>query len=357
LRPSDFIHWVVLRAEKVAEMNNRITVLSIDGGGIRGIIPAVVLDEIERRTGKRIYQLFDLIAGTSTGGILALLLTKPAAKGGAEYTATDVINSYAIWGPQIFRRSVLHRVLALGNLAKEKYPAEGIEGVLTEYFGDTELRDALTEILIPTFDIEKGMPIYFKRRSAREKEGARSCPMRVVARATCSAPTYFSPSKIARGRADYFALVDGGVFANNPAVCAYAEAKRMARPSTNSGDIDVVVVSLGTGQRRKPISFNSATGWGLIGWSNKLLDVVLDSVSEGAHGQMTFLLPTIIYRRDSELVHRKRYYRFQVPLEESDRKLDNASEQNMRRLQLRAQQYIEERGTEIEELCSTLLER
>ena len=97
-------------------------ILSIDGGGIRGIIPAIVLEELERTTGKPISTLFDLIAGTSTGGILALGLTRPGPDGAAKYSAGDLVGLYRREGQRIFSRSLLYRVTALGRLSKPKYP-------------------------------------------------------------------------------------------------------------------------------------------------------------------------------------------------------------------------------------------
>ncbi len=102
-------------------------ILSIDGGGVRGIIHAMILAELERRTGKRIHELFGLIAGTSTGGVLALGYARPGAEGGPEYTAADLVDLYGNEGHRIFHRSVWHRMRAVGNLAEEKYSSEGIE--------------------------------------------------------------------------------------------------------------------------------------------------------------------------------------------------------------------------------------
>src|SRR5215210_6651753 len=118
-------------------MADVVKVLSIDGGGIRGIIPATVLAEIERRTGSRIAQLFDLVAGTSTGGILALGLVKPAGDGGGggggggpDYPASKLVELYEQEGRRIFARSPWHHLGAFGNLLDEKYEARGLESVL-----------------------------------------------------------------------------------------------------------------------------------------------------------------------------------------------------------------------------------
>ena len=94
-----------------------VRILSIDGGGIRGIIPARILQEIEETTGKAVAELFDLIAGTSTGGILALGLTKRAENGRPEYAAADLVELCEAEGPRIFNRSTWHSLKGLNNLA------------------------------------------------------------------------------------------------------------------------------------------------------------------------------------------------------------------------------------------------
>jgi patatin-like phospholipase/acyl hydrolase len=170
-------------------------VLSIDGGGIRGIIPAMVLTEIERRTGKATSELFDLVAGTSTGGILALGLTKPEQDGAPEYGAERLIELYETEGEKIFDRPVWHRLQHSGwGLAEEKYPSKGIEEVAKRYFKDVYLAEALTEVLVTAYEIERRGPWFFKRRHARDKnrEGDNFL-MRDVARATSAAPTFFEP--------------------------------------------------------------------------------------------------------------------------------------------------------------------
>src|SRR5215204_3709350 len=136
-------------------------VLSIDGGGIRGIIPAMVLAEIERLTGKRIAEMFDLVAGTSTGGILALGLTKPGQDGKPQYSAKKLIDLYETEGGKIFSIPVWHQIHSVGGVAEEKYPATGIEEVAKEYFGELRLAEALTEVLVTAYEIEKRGPWFF----------------------------------------------------------------------------------------------------------------------------------------------------------------------------------------------------
>lgn len=164
-------------------------VLSIDGGGIRGIIPAMILAKIEKETKKSIAENFDLIAGTSTGGILALGLSKKGDTGGPQYEAQDLVNIYEKRGSEIFDRSFWKGVSSVVGFADEKYSHEGIEKVLDEYFGTASLKDACTRTLISCYDISEREPLFLK--SWKENNG--SVKMKDAARATSAAPTYFEP--------------------------------------------------------------------------------------------------------------------------------------------------------------------
>src|SRR5215475_13137622 len=135
-----------------------ITVLSIDGGGIRGLIPAAFLDQLEQRTGRRVFELFDYVAGTSTGGILALGLGANRPAGAAPYSARELIGLYQTQGPRIFSRGFLHRLVSLGGFNGAKYPADGVEGVLRTYFGDRRLKDARTNLLVTAYALELHRP-------------------------------------------------------------------------------------------------------------------------------------------------------------------------------------------------------
>lgn len=312
-------------------------ILSIDGGGIRGVIPALVLTEIEKRTKTPISKLFDLIAGTSTGGIIALGLTKPNEQGEPEYEAEQIVDLYAEHGKRIFSRSIWHRVRAVGSLLEEKYPAEDVEEVLDEYFGETRLQDALTNVLVTAYEIERRSPWFFRSSRAASNPGEFDFPMKKVARATSAAPTYFEPLKLeVEGAVDYWALVDGGVFANNPTVCGLVEAKVEHKRD------DVLVVSLGTGELTRRIAYDEAKEWGLVGWARPILDVVFDGVSDTVDFQA------------QQLCGVGRYYRLQATLDIGNDDLDDASATNIHALRLLAQRVIEDRRDELEELCAVL---
>jgi uncharacterized protein len=322
-------------------MKDILKILSIDGGGIRGVIPATVLAEIEDRTGAQIADLFDLITGTSTGGILALGLVRPNGGGRPQFAAAELAELYEKEGKRIFERSLWHRTLALDNLLDEKYPADGLESVLEEYFGDARLKDAVQEVLVPSYELETREPWFFARHKAQADPQKNDFAMRYVARATSAAPTYFEPLELDTMKPPG-GFVDGGVYANNPAMCGYVEAKEL-HPDAE----EVLVVSLGTGQHTRPIHYEDAKGWGLALWAKPVLNVVFDGVSDTVDHQMKILC------RDSDEGD-PRYYRFQTELDRGSDDMDNATATNIAVLKDKARELIDQKADELEKLCSEL---
>jgi patatin-like phospholipase/acyl hydrolase len=310
-----------------------VKILSVDGGGIRGIIPATVLAEVERRTGRPIASLFDLIAGTSTGGIIALALAAPGPGGGPRLSAAEVVGLYLEEGPRIFSRSVLRTVLSVDGLLDERYSDAGLEAALRRYLGEATLSEAITPVLVTAYALEERRPFFFKSRRAEDRP-ARDYPMRVVARATSAAPTYFEPESVPSDRGAAVGLVDGGVCVVNPAMSAYAEARR------DGADISLVA-SLGTGQQTRPIPTARARRWGELAWARPLIDVVFDGMSDVVDYQLSQLLPA------------DRYYRLQVELAARD-ELDDASPSNLRALQDDARRLLAAEHARIDALCAAL---
>jgi patatin-like phospholipase/acyl hydrolase len=299
-----------------------IRLLSIDGGGIRGIIPAIVLAELERATGRPVAETFDLVAGTSTGGILALALTMRGDDGAPAYSAERLIALYRQEGPNIFDRSVWHRIRSAEGLLDEKYPPEGMERVFATYFGDARLADALTEVLITAYEIEERTTFFFRSSRARA-DPAENFALRDVAQATSAAPTYFEPVRLELdGRRPHGALIDGGVFASNPAMCAFAEARQGA------DDEDVLLVSLGTGELTRPLPYERAKDWGLLEWAKPLFDVVFDGVSDATHEQL------------GQILGSEDYFRFQTRLDRASDDLDDAGAENIRLLEQEAEELL-----------------
>lgn len=317
-------------------MAGPVRVLAIDGGGIRGVIPAAVLAEIERRTARAVPDLFDLVAGTSTGGIIALGLTAPGEHGGPRWRASDLLELYRREGGQIFSRSVWQRIRTADGVLDEKYPADGLEAALAKYFGDGRLRDALAPVLVTSYELERRKPFFFRSRRAAA-DPTFDFLTREAARATSAAPTYFEPPQLVNDAdGQRYALVDGGVFANNPAMCAYAEVLSEDRQA------DVLMVSLGTGQLNRPIHYAEAKDWGLLGWARPILDVVFDGVSDTTDYELEQLLGD-------------RHARLQIELVGASDDLDDASPENIAHLEAKAAELIAAQDAEIDRVCAALV--
>jgi patatin-like phospholipase/acyl hydrolase len=302
-----------------------VRVLSIDGGGIRGIIPALVLAELERRSGRRTFELFDLIAGTSTGGILACALCAPDP-----LPAERLVALYEDEGPRIFDRSVWQRVGSGEGLLDEKYDAGALDRALERFLSDKRLSEAVPDLIVPAYDTAVPGPHFFKSREARERPDG-DVPLSLVARATSSAPTYFEPLSVGER-----SLIDGGVFAVNPAMCAYAEVLRDSR------DAEVTLVSLGTGEQTRARSWEDVKDWGLARWARPILDVVFDGVSDTVDFQLHNVLGA------------ERYWRLQVELTLASDDLDDASEDNLARLRGHAEDLIRDRSAELDAALARL---
>jgi predicted acylesterase/phospholipase RssA len=316
-------------------------ILSIDGGGVRGIIPVTVLAAIEQRTKKPIAELFDLIAGTSTGGILALGLTRPDEFGVPKVSASELYELYKRDIPHIFRNPRTW----WGNLLSPKYRPSAIQEVLKEGFGDCRLSSALTDILIPCYDIEHRSPHIFKSRWAR-RQSQYDFLMRDVAFATSATPTLFPPARVRRpGAGGSLALVDGGIYANNPSMHAYAEIHEMFPAQ----DDKFLFLSLGTGEFTRQLTNDYLDLWGYVQWSRPMLQLVAESISESVHEQMRYLLPPTNYQR---------YYRFQIDLPDAaDAALDNASKKNLKALIRAAETIFDDPQIEkeLDSFCETLI--
>jgi uncharacterized protein len=316
-----------------------VKVLAIDGGGIRGLVPAVVLAAVEERCGKRIAEAFDLLAGTSTGGILALALAHPDK----QYTAEDLIELYEEDGPKIFHRSLLRRLESVDGYIDELYDDKALRESLRKHLGDARLKAASCPIFITAYELNLRKAFFFRsarasgEEQASEPPDAYDFPMAEVAHATSAAPTYFEPVRVTSATGETYDLIDGGVFATNPAMCAYAELRKTGTAS------DLVFLSLGTGTQtpQQAINPRRARGWGKIGWVRPLIDVMFDGVSDTVEFELGQLLG-------------ERYVRFQTPLNGASGALDDASADNLRRLRQLGEELVAKNDAQLDRLCALL---
>lgn len=315
--------------------SSKRTILSVDGGGIRGIIPAVFLDHIEKQAGLPVSDLFDLMVGTSTGGIVALGLSLPDPAGASKalLSASDLANLYRERGGEIFQSSLWRRIRSLRGVLDETYSAQPLERALKDYFGSSVMADCRCPVMVTAYDIENRSTVFLKSF----KSDYRSVSCVAAARATSAAPTYFEPARVTV--ADHQrALIDGGVYINSPAVSAYAEALKLF-----PGD-DISVVSLGTGELIRPIEGSTAAGWGSAGWVIPLLDCMLDGVSKAADHQMNLFLG-------------ERYQRYQLSLEHANDDMDDASPENIASLFKAAEDMITSNRLQLDSLVRDLVDQ
>ncbi len=330
---------MTIRTDLAPRGRNHVAVLAVDGGGIRGLIPARVLAALEHRAGMPACRLFDLVAGTSTGGIIALGLTRPGDAGKPRYAAADILELYRSRGPEIFRRSLGHAVLTLGGLVGPKYSGDALEHVLRDYFGATRLHEALTSVLVTSYDTAGATPYFFKSYRQASPAGSRGPDdhlMWQAARATAAAPTYFPPFRLAPTdpAGAERSLVDGGVFAMNPAMCALADAYKMV-PGSNRGTL---VVSLGTGNDDLRLPYDAVRRRGLLSWARPILEVVFDGVSD-----------TVDYQAEEMA---EAYHRFQE--EAVVESMDDASPEAIERLLAAADALVARRDEELTRLAKLL---
>ncbi len=325
--------------------HNAVRVLAIDGGGVRGLIPALILEQMEVLTGKRIYELFDLVAGTSTGGALALSMVCPQPKyNGMPMKASEMVEFYETETTRIFSRSLWQTIRTAGALMDVKYYSDGMRDVLKERLGDVKMSAALTDVLITSFSIDRCDAHFFKS-SEGKKDPLADVLMRQAAQATTAAPTYFEPYFLENPVPQQpSAFIDGGVFANNPAMCAYVEAKTMFPDAKK-----FIIVSLGTGELFEKYSYEQARSWALAGWVRPMINIMFFGADIAVDKQLRALLPTNKHGRKS-------YYRLQTKLTTDCGYLDDTSKENIQRLRdITTREILQAQAGTINEICERLM--
>ncbi|KAF5202358.1 Patatin, partial [Thalictrum thalictroides] len=283
---------------------NLVTILSIDGGGIRGIIPGTILafleSELQKLDGEdaRLADYFDVISGTSTGGLVTAMLTAPNANNRPIFAAKDITPFYLENCPQIFpqkRNGLFSAVTKLYISAMgPKYDGVYLHSLLKEKLGEVRLSQTLTNVAIPTFDIKRLQPTIFSTYEIKRDPtlDARLCDICI---GTSAAPTYLPAYSFnnsdKKGKTREFHLVDGGVTANNPALVALTEVTKQVE-NENPDFFPIkpmdygrfLVISLGTGSPKTEEKYNAdmAAKWGVLGWltasgSTPLIDVFTQS--------------------------------------------------------------------------------
>ncbi|KAK6781534.1 hypothetical protein RDI58_019330 [Solanum bulbocastanum] len=317
-----------------ATLEEMVTVLSIDGGGIKGIIPATILEflegqlqEVDNNADARLADYFDVIGGTSTGGLLTAMISAPNENNRPFAAAKDIVPFYFEHGPQIFNSS--------GQIFGPKYDGKYLMQVLQEKLGETRVHQALTEVAISSFDIKTNKPVIFTKSNLANSPEL-DAKMYDISYSTAAAPTYFPPhyfvTNTSNGDQYEFNLVDGGVATvGDPALLSLSVATRLAQEDPAFASIrslnykKMLLLSLGTGTTSdfdKTYTAEEAAKWGAVRWM-----LVIQQMTDAASSYMTdYYLSTAFQALDSQ----NNYLRVQEnALTGTTTEMDDASKANM----------------------------
>ncbi len=290
-----------------------IRILSIDGGGLRGVVPLTILSDIQRRipNAPELWKCFDLIAGTSTGGLITSAMTLgDRSTGKAKYTLNDILNVYINRGHEIFPH---HNVIGnlfhkIKDIARPTFDDDGIAKVFRDVVGNSKISDCLTNILVSTYDLNNNMPLFFKSIDHLENP-ALDAELYNICRATSAGPTYlptyrFNYPKNPDKELPHRNCIDGGVYVNNPSMAALSEFIKNFKhydPSIEKKeDIhydNIFVLSIGTGTYSSSIKDDESANKGEIYWAKNISDIMMRGVNKTTHYEMSEMMEEGNYLR------------------------------------------------------------
>lgn len=254
--------------------DDRFQILSLDGGGIKGLFSAAILAAIEEDLKINVVDHFDLIAGTSTGGIIAIGL-------GLGMKPREIVEFYLREGPKIFPRWLGAKCLQ--HWAYRKFSPEPLTMALQSCFKDKRFGDSKKRLVIPAYNLGDDDVYIFRTPHAERLKRDYKVPAWKVALATSSAPTFFPCTR----EIDNIRLIDGGVWANNPTMVAIVEVFGTLNVSLSSLWAFSIGTSEAVSQRRKRLNSGGIIAWAL---ENAAIDVIMRGQSIGTNNQATFLL-------------------------------------------------------------------
>ncbi|MBT3031079.1 MAG: patatin-like phospholipase family protein [Candidatus Thiodiazotropha sp. (ex Lucina pensylvanica)] len=364
----------------------KIIILAIDGGGIKGVIPATFIQHIESSLKKPSYQLFDVIGGTSTGGIISAALTTPRKTTGHPYTAEDIVNIYSHDGGKIFLAQDC-KVEQCATYYADNGNGGGVEPYMQKMYGpDVSLVSShnkmqslagsrvkhmfTTSYIVNNSQNKVSKPVrgdnfgpyLFNWFDAANSPATDNYYVWEAARGTSAAPTYFPIANVGgktplRSAAANKWVVDGGTMSNNPATWGVTEALRTGMASRLE---DIIVISLGTGIYEGGagvgINSNAVTGivpvdgnWSTTPWMIEKLDD-LEGADHSRGVLMSIVLDAVQTVTNSQLTALKqaglKYYRLEPELTYTQSHMDNIHPRNIQSLIATANAYIEGEGAE-----------
>lgn len=332
-------------------------ILSVDGGGVRGIIPATILAYLENKmieeTGDpttRISDHLDLFAGTSTGSIISASAVIPNNKDGRPYYKMDeIVTAYYTLAKEVFKKDFWRNVRTLWGLIGPKFSNKGIETNLYKHFGLAQMRSLIKPLVITSYDTDKRKAIIYT--SDDEKKKYNDYYIKDIVRGSTSIPAFFPPAYFKSGD-DINTDIDGGVFANNPTMVAFVEASKSNSVIKDNNFINprnTLTLSFSCGSSDlKKYDYQKIKRWGMAWWFIPILNILVQGVGSVTHYEMTKFYE---YYNASD-----NYIRIDPLIKIGSSNSQDASPQNMKNLHQDALNYIEENKEFLDNLVKRLIQ-
>lgn len=265
-------------------------VLALSGGGYRALYTATILKEFEQVLGRPIASHFDLICGTSAGGLLALGLA-------SEIPASEMKSLFEDQGKQIFGSRDFMRK-RLGFLTRAKHSNAGLRSVLEQRFGKTTMGDLKHRVLIPAVNYTTGRGQFFKTPHHTTFELDHRMSLVDVALATSAAPVYFPSVRNERG-----VFVDGGLVGNAPGLFGLHEVRTFLAPKQDVciRDVCIRVLAIGTMTVGATVSGGKDLDQGIVGWGSSLFDLVISAQESSVDYMLTQSLGDSYFKIDDQV--------------------------------------------------------
>ena len=299
-------------------------ILSLSGGGIRGLIICKILVRLEQllaeNTGNkdaRVADYFDMVCGVSTGGIITLLSLIPGTMTShgsqhPKYSAQQILDIYLAEYKNIFKAS--------WSLWGAKYVTSGIEAIGNKYGGIMTLSQLCKNSLLISYDLDKRKPHFFTPKQ--------DFYIKDVMRATCAAPTYFAPAEITSLDGQIYHLIDGGTVANNPSICGLSSVlKNVINHNSKNLKEDIFLLNISCGQNRDVYAYSKVQYWGKLEWIEPLINILIDGNMECVNTELHHMLGD-------------NYVQLDPPLVKASEALDDCSEKNVEMLQKDTNDYL-----------------
>lgn len=320
-----------------------IKILTIDGGGVRGVIPASIIlymESILRRrvqnNNARLADYFDVIGGTSTGAILAGLYLLPSEASVSDllrnqylkykHSAEQVLDFYMTQPQNIFVQTWGDYCWSVGGWRRSLYSASAIEEVLSKHAGNVRLEDMNNRFMALAYNTDLGEPHLFVSPGPGDVNREGNFYLRDVLRASSAAPTYFPIANFTRiGDTKPLHFIDGGMVANNPSSAIVSRVQE-----TDPSGAPIMLVSISCGRLRDICPYVKAANWGKIEWADPSLSILIDANARETDMSMR-----------ERLRERGHYFRFDTPLVKASLNMDDKSPVNLENLRRDAVEYMQ----------------